>query len=359
MNGLERANTALAVKVPDRVPHFELAYNESSIIGIAKHFTDDLPDVGYFQKMGLEDKIRLMEALILFIEELDVDGVVVRLFSEVKFIDDLRFVDDWDVTYKLDPSGEALVVDGPIETPGDLKGYKVPKPKEADILSLSYCVQRLGGKRAVIMSIRCPFRLSWNLLGGMEKLLIAFRRNPDLVDTLMRINTDYIMEEIELAIKMGADIISLDGDLAYDSGTFMAPELFERYIHPLYCEIVKMVHDAGAMIFKHSDGDVWKLIDYWLESGFDGIHPFQPQCMDIAEAKEKIGDKVCLMGNIDCIETLVSGSVEDVEEEVKSTIEIAAPNGGYILASSNTIHPGVKPENYIAMVKALHKYGSY
>jgi uroporphyrinogen decarboxylase len=48
-----------------------------------------------------------------------------------------------------------------------------------------------------------------------------------------------------------------------------------------------------------------------------------------------------------------------VEEEVKKTIEIAAGGGGYILSSSNTIHPGVKPENYIAMVNAAHKYGKY
>jgi uroporphyrinogen decarboxylase len=359
MNGLERLKTALSVKVPDRVPHIELAYNESSIIGIAKHFTDDLPEVGYFQKMEIADKLKLFDALILFIEELDVDGVVVRLFSEVKFIDDLKFVDDWGVTFKLDPSGEALVMGGPIKDERDLKGYKPPTPKETDIIALSYCVQKLRGERATIMSVRCPFRLSWNLLGGMDKLLIAFRRTPDLVHQLMRIGTDFIKQEIELSVKMGADIISLDGDLAYDSGTFMAPKLFEEFIHPMYLEIVKYAHDQGVQIFKHSDGDVWEIIDYWLESGFDGIHPFQPQCMDIGEAKEKIGDKVCLMGNIDCIRTLVSGTVEEVEEEVKQTIEIAAPKGGYILCSSNTIHPGVKPENYIAMVKALHKYGVY
>ena len=43
MNGPERLQTALARGIADRVPHFELAYNESSIIGIARHFTDNLP----------------------------------------------------------------------------------------------------------------------------------------------------------------------------------------------------------------------------------------------------------------------------------------------------------------------------
>ena len=39
--------------------------------------------------------------------------------------------------------------------------------------------------------------------------------------------------------------------------------------------------------------------------------------------------------------------------------ETAGPGGGYILSSSNTIHPEVEAENYIAMVKATHEYGVY
>jgi uroporphyrinogen decarboxylase len=65
------------------------------------------------------------------------------------------------------------------------------------------------------------------------------------------------------------------------------------------------------------------------------------------------------MGNIDCMETLVSGTTDEVEAEVRQAIATAAPGGGYILASSNTIHPGVQAENYIAMVKAVHKHGRY
>ncbi|MEK7765794.1 MAG: hypothetical protein AAB368_06110, partial [bacterium] len=33
--------------------------------------------------------------------------------------------------------------------------------------------------------------------------------------------------------------------------------------------------------------------------------------------------------------------------------------GGHILASSNTIHPGVKPENYRVMVETARRHGRY
>ena len=94
-------------------------------------------------------------------------------------------------------------------------------------------------------------------------------------------------------------------------------------------------------------------------AGFDGIHPFQPQCMDIQEAKAHLGGKAAVVGNIDCSFLLPFGTVEEVDKSVRDTIEVAAPGGGYIISSSNSIHPGCKPENYIAMVKAARKYGAY
>jgi uroporphyrinogen decarboxylase len=79
--------------------------------------------------------------------------------------------------------------------------------------------------------------------------------------------------------------------------------------------------------------------------------------MDIKQVKEYLGKKMALIGNIDCRTLLVLGSTEEVKKTVKETIEVAAPGGGFILSSSNSIHPNCKPENYIAMVEAAHQYG--
>jgi uroporphyrinogen decarboxylase len=81
--------------------------------------------------------------------------------------------------------------------------------------------------------------------------------------------------------------------------------------------------------------------------------------MDIAEAKAKYGKRFCLLGNIDCEQLLPFGTEEEVEEAVKEAIAAAAPGGGYIISSSNTVHPGCKAENYVALVRAARKYGKY
>jgi len=359
LNGLDRMTTALSLQVPDRVPHWELAYNEASVLNIARHFTDDLPPAGYIQNMDLENKVKLINTLLLVIEELDVDGLTLRVFPASESIDNLHVTDDWGVTFQLSPVGEATVIDGPIKKFADLKNYIRPTIKEADLMALVFCAQRFKGERALVLSLQCPFRRSWNMVGGMDKLLYAYHENPPMVHQLARIATDYTLEALELGIELGADIISLDGDLAHNTNLLISPEHFREYLKPYYIELVNFIHQRGLKIFKHTDGNHLKIFDDFLEIGFDGIHPIQPQCMDLATVKKQYGNRICLMGNIDCMETLVKKDTAAVEEEVKAAIAVAAPGGGYILASSNTIHPGVKAENYIAMVRAAHQYGRY
>lgn len=83
------------------------------------------------------------------------------------------------------------------------------------------------------------------------------------------------------------------------------------------------------------------------------------EMMCIAEAKHNPGKRVGRIGNINCRELLSWGSKEEVTRVVRQTIQQAAPWGGYIMSSSNTIHASVKPENYLAMIEATHQDGRY
>jgi len=81
--------------------------------------------------------------------------------------------------------------------------------------------------------------------------------------------------------------------------------------------------------------------------------------MDIGEVKAKYGHRIAVAGNVDCTELLCHGTPDDVVEGVKETIAKASVGGGHIMASSNSIHPAVRPENYQAMVQATREFGQY
>jgi len=97
-----------------------------------------------------------------------------------------------------------------------------------------------------------------------------------------------------------------------------------------------------------------------VSTGIDGIHPLDPEAgMNIKEVKDKYGDRVCVIGNIDTGKLLSESTPEEVDKAVRDTIMEVAPGGGYIIASANSIHSKVKPENYLAMLKATRLYGNY
>ncbi|WHH61702.1 uroporphyrinogen decarboxylase family protein [Petroclostridium sp. X23] len=106
----------------------------------------------------------------------------------------------------------------------------------------------------------------------------------------------------------------------------------------------------------HSDGNLMPLMDRILQLGMNGLHPLEPGCMDLKELKQKYSDKVCPIGNVDIDYTLSQGTEQEVEKEVKSRIELLGSGGGYIISDSNSIPAYCKPENIIAMARAVEKY---
>ena len=359
MNGKERMLKAFSHEEADRVPVWELAFNESSIINLGRFFTDDLPPMKLAQEMTMEEKVKLLNTLFTLVRELELDGVSSVLLPGTEPVDENHVRDGWGRIHRLSEEGELTAVGGPVSGPADLADLKPYHPQQSEFIMLMAAKGNFGDDLAQVMVQPGPFRESWMFLGSMEKLLYYYMKDPRFVHALARTATDWILELVDMAVDLGADIIALDGDLAFSQTTLMSPAQYEEFVFPYHQEITEHVHSRGKLVFKHTDGNAWPIMDGFAEAGFDGFHPVQPQCMDIGEVKAKYGDRLCILGNIDCMYLLPFGSEEEVEQSVKEAIAAAAPGGGYVISSSNSIHPGCKPENYIAMVKAARKYGDY
>lgn len=109
-------------------------------------------------------------------------------------------------------------------------------------------------------------------------------------------------------------------------------------------------------VFLHSDGNLNSVMDNIVECGFDGIQSIQPSAgMDIAQIKEKYGEKLCLWGNIDLDHVMCFGTTEEVKADVRRTIDTAKPGGGFILSTCNTMVDIIPVENIIAMMEEAEK----
>ncbi len=360
MDSKERIMAALRCQVPDCVPIMEIWINEPILIRLAELLTDEKVDIEVGAETFGDESQKMIDLYCTVVEELPLDATSYIISTHRELIGGGLVKDKFGTIYKVSEHGEPFPVQGAIKSRADLKGFDmVSRLDDDDFARAQYIIEKVGHSKAHFVMIPDPFKISWRLRGGMQHLLMDYALDHPLVHDLARIATDYYLAAVELAKEAGVDIIVMNGDLAGEETTLMSPDNYREYIKPYHAEIVQHVHDEGLLIVKHTDGNMWPILDDFLEVGFDGLHPIQPQCMDIGETKQYVAGKACILGNIDCRNLLVFGSEEEVEQAVKNTIEVAAPGGGYIIASSNSIHPSVKPENYIAMVNAAHKYGTY
>lgn len=359
MTNKERFLTALQGGTPDKVPIFDFAFNEASIIKVGAHVTADLPELKPFVDCTPDEMRHYFDVYIRIVEALDLDAMVIIFTAGGQRCGpgNDRLQDDFGTTFLLSEHGDPFPVAGPLQSAGDLARLVFPDPEQYfDIFD--YVRGRLS-ERALIFCVPGPFKFSWNLMGSMENLLLAYGMQPDFCLDTARLTTDYIRTLINLSIDHGADAILLDGDVAAQKTTLMSPAHYRKFLKPYHRECVASAHARNIPIFKHTDGNFWPVMDDFLELGFDGLHPIQPQCMDINEVKAYVGGRVSLLGNIDCSQLLPYGTEAEVVASVRERIADLAPSGGYILSSSNTIHPGCNPANVIAMFRAARDFGNY
>ncbi len=339
MNGYERVMAALERRQPDRVPLLEFAINTRVI----------------------EKACPRAHSQMEFEELMDFDAVcALHQFNKVRENPDGTYIDEWGVLYAPSQEVQDHPVVSPIQTPEDLRKYVPPDPNAPHRLgTLPELVKRYKKKKAIVFLQRAAFMHSV-YLHGFDRLLEDFLAAPgfahDLMDMVLETNTAVARN----AVRAGADIIVLADDYAGNKSTFFSPRVFDEFIAPRLKRIIDAIHQEGAKVVKHSDGNLWKILDGIVATGPDAINPMEPVAgMDIGDVKKKYGDRVCLIGNIDCAHILSEASVAEVDEAVKDCIRKASPGGGHIVSSSNSIHSAVKPENYLAMIQAVRKYGEY
>jgi uroporphyrinogen decarboxylase len=356
MTGYERFMIALLRKgEPDRVPLWELIINEPTLSAWGakslEEFVEmeDLDGITIFEDMKLEPLGTAEQKELVWRGRTILTGTrqVVR--------------DEWGIIWGITDFGIPYPIDGPVKEPADLKTYTPPDPEAPHRLqSLREAVKKFKGRRAIVFLTHDGFEFPHYLRGGMENLLLDYYDNPRLAHELAEMVIDYKIRLMRRAIREGADAVVSGDDYANQHGTVMSPQHFRQFVLPYLKRSIDAAHDEGVPFIKHTDGNIWAILDDLVQAGIDALDPIEPAAgMDIGEVKAKYGDRIAVIGNVDCSFVLTRGTVEEVEEAVKETIAKASPGGGHILASSNSIHPAVKPENYKAMVEAARKFGRY
>ena len=273
------------------------------------------------------------------------------------------YTDEWGITYKKEPATWPIdaTIKYPMSSAQDFESYVVPDPyipSRYDGIRTALCLAEKSGM-GVVGTVRGPFSAAW-MLFGFENFFYMMYDEPNVVDAVLTATTDFAIAGCLEMAKLGVDAVLFADDYGSNTQTFFSMEHFNRFILPHIKRMCDEMKQVNVPIIMHSDGHVSDLVEACVEAGINGLHPIQRTAgMDIAQIKQKFGDKITIFGNVDNSDLLVNGSPKEVEQQVKECIRLAAKGGGYCLGSDHSIHDDVPNENVFAIYEAGRKYGKY
>lgn len=338
---------ALNHQIPDQVPIFDFLNNPAlfqETIGITPDSLKPEEVIPCAGKLGLD----------AFWLPLDGFPSIGKVNAKGKV------VDDWGVVYQNDeysfPGGGPI--EYPIKTQSDLENYSWPDPKAEWRYQSTQTAARLAREHeiAFITGIRGPFSTA-SLLMGMQDLFIAFYKHPAMVKDIFDKTTEFFIEAGRKLVENGVDVLCVHEDLGFDTNTLISPQLYQKFLLPYHQHLFGSLAAFGVPVILHSDGNINKFMDWLTSYPIQALHPLQRSAhMDLAEVKKLWGDRLCLIGNVDATQILVNGSDEEIEADVKRCIEIAAPGGGYVMASDHSLNMGIPVANALKYLELAHKH---
>ena len=375
MTGKERVLKTIHHMEPDRVPIGEAGIDHDHIAKIIGRdtFIRNRRATTLALWQGRRDEIvETMKADYKeLVEKLDYDLLAVELVPSKnhdcsdppKEIGDGVWQDKKGKIYKYAASNDSIMCMTPPPQKEELSLDDFNKEATLDesrFELIDYIGEIYGDKKAIVMrNIEIHSSLLSHFGGDYSHKLIMCATEPEQIKKMYRYGLDYNKLLIERSKKAKAIIAMECYDFGMNSGTVMSPDtirdIFFPYMAMVNAEIVK----NGMSPFFHCCGNIWSILPDFVKSGYKGYQSIQQSAgMDNKKVKELYGNDLTLWAGIQC-ETLVNGSIPDVENEVKESLDILMPGGGFIFGSTNSVQFGAKTDNYLKAFETVRKYGIY
>lgn len=195
---------------------------------------------------------------------------------------------------------------------------------------------------------------------SMTDLMAMYYEDRGFFDELLEIGRREMFGEVDAAIRAG--VKHFFANWYYNSlSAGWSPRIWEAVFAPELTELAARVHAAGGTLNFYDDGKCMPLLETLADAGIDVLQTLVPPPVgdvDLADAKRRIGDRVCLMGYVDLLYVIQRGTPEMIEQVVKDALVIGGEGGGFILGTSDSIRDGTPVENVRAYFATARRFGA-
>ncbi len=218
--------------------------------------------------------------------------------------------------------------------------------------ALKITKSKIGEEYIVTLTAWAPFTLGARLVGE-EAMIKAIIKNPIYVENVLDFATNMLIRFYEpVFAERDLEVILLGDPTA--SGDLISKKHFEAFALPYLNKIIDWAKSKNVLTLLHVCGDTTDRLDLYPLTGASCISVDHKT--DLAKAKEILHGKMCFAGNIDPVQTLFQGTVQDVEDACRRVIETAGTDGGFVLMPGCDIPPNVPYKNIQEFVRVAREY---
>jgi MtaA/CmuA family methyltransferase len=227
----------------------------------------------------------------------------------------------------------------------DLAALKMPIPTEAPemlnrLRAVTLMHSRVGNERLVEGWLEGPLAAAADLR-GINTLMLDFYDDPDFVIDLFEFVLEVGIRFGKSQIEAGAELIGV-GDSA---ASLVGPAIYREFVWPFEKRLVDALHAAGGKVRLHICGNTHRILEDIGRLDCDIVDI--DSAVPLPLAREKIGPKAVLLGNIDPVRDLYSGSPETIAASLSECHRQAGSR--YIVAAGCEVPRDTPAENIDAM----------
>ena len=260
------------------------------------------------------------------------------------------------VTRPGSPVGFDHIIEPPVKTRADLDAIRflLPRPQGAFVGDIPLLREAIGHRGLLLVQATQGVDQFLMDTLGAEHALMMYYDDRELLRELLLLFNNYHRAILKAILEQGIEVV-FEPWYNCSMGAGWSPAQFRELFKPLIKQNVDLVHSYGAYIDYYDDGKMDQALEDLAEIGVDvaetlGAPPLGD--IDLASAKRRIGDRVCLKGHIDQVNVICFGKPQQIRETVRKAIEIGAPGSGFILGTADSIRPETPPENIRAYFDA-------
>ncbi len=219
--------------------------------------------------------------------------------------------------------------------------------------------RRVGHEVSVHGEVFSPLTHYMELF-GYEQALMTFIMDPGKVHAILDRLSVAAVTWATAQARYGVDAVLISS--AFVGGPFLSPRMYKEFVVPYERRVTEAVKAEGVPVYTHTCGSIGDRLDLMLETGTEGVDTLDPPPLgntELAVAKQQIGDKVFIKGNMNAVELLLATNAQQVTDHASNRVLLGKPGGGYILSTACSVAPRVEPWKLEMLTPIAEALGEY